>query len=165
VGVVSPARAASITPRVWWKGIGFSACRSTRPHFVRLGASILPILKMEWTRGTTGLELRMGTNVFVARDGRAGSSLPARLRMIVRRLARKTRRTRMGVVGQGGLRYSGMSGTGESFEYEKYQGAVGGGGCGSVGFGSIRIRVFEIESIYYLIIFYSFNSPSMCIGW
>jgi len=30
------------------------------------------------------------------------------------------------------------------------QGAVGGGGCGSVGFGTIRIRVFEIEIIYYL---------------
>jgi len=57
---VSSARAASITPRVCWKGIGFSACRSIRPHFVRLGASILPILKMEWTRSTTGLELRMG---------------------------------------------------------------------------------------------------------
>jgi len=30
------------------------------------------------------------------------------------------------------------------------RGAVGGGGCGSVDFGGICIRVCEIESIYYL---------------
>jgi len=30
---------------------------------------------------------------------------------------------------------------------------VGGGGCGSLDFGTIRIRVFGIESIYYLMFF------------
>jgi len=70
--------------------------------------------------------------------------------MIVRHLAQKARRTRAGVVGLGGFRYSSLSGTG-SLEYENPRGAVGGGGCGSVGFGNIRIRVFEIESIYYCI--------------
>jgi len=33
------------------------------------------------------------------------------------------------------------------------RGAVGGGGCGSVDFGDIRVRVCEIESISYLIFF------------
>jgi len=41
---------------------------------------------------------------------------------------------------------SGMSGIGGSHVHQKYQGS---GGWGSVGFGNIRIRVFEIESIYY----------------
>jgi len=58
--------------------------------------------------------LRMGTSVFVARVGRTRSYPPAHLRTSVRRLARKTRRTRMGVVDLGGFRYSGMSGIGES---------------------------------------------------
>jgi len=64
----------------------------------------------------------MATSVFVARVGRAGSSLPARLRMIVRRLAQKDRRIRAGVVGRGGFRYSSLSGMG-SLEHEKYQGS------------------------------------------
>jgi len=124
VGGLPSARAVSITPRVCWKGIGFSACRSTRPRFVRPGASILPILKMGWTRSIPRLELRMGTSAFVARDGRAESSLPARLRMIARRLAQKARRSRVGVVGRGGFRYSSLSGMG-SLEHEKYQGSIG----------------------------------------
>jgi len=66
----------------------------------------------------------MGTSVFVARVGRAESSLPARLRMIARRLAQKARRIRVGVVGLGGFRYSSLSGMG-SLEHEKYQGSSG----------------------------------------
>jgi len=66
----------------------------------------------------------MGTSVFVARAGRAESSLPVRLRMIVRHLAQKARQSRVGVVGLGGFRYSSLSGMG-SLEHETYQGSIG----------------------------------------
>jgi len=33
------------------------------------------------------------------------------------------------------------------------RGALGGGGCGSMDFGDIRVRVCEIESISYLMFF------------
>jgi hypothetical protein len=89
---------------------------TTRPRFVRLCARVLPILKMGRTSSIPGPVLRMGMSAIAGRVGRAGSYLPARLRMIVRRPARKTRRILMGVVGLGGFRYSPMS-----IEHQKYR--------------------------------------------
>jgi len=89
-----------------------------------------------------GVENIMGTSVFVAlvgrAGGRAGSSLPARLRMIVRRLARKTRRIRVGVVGR--IQVWVVWG---ALNMRNTRGVLGGGGCGSVDFGDIRIRVWD----------------------
>ena len=71
-GGVSSARAASIAPRVYSKGIDFSACRTIRPSIVRLYARVKRILRMGRARSIPGPELRMGTSAIAARVGRAG---------------------------------------------------------------------------------------------
>jgi len=93
-----------------------------------------------------GPELRMGTSVFVARDGRTGLCLPTRLHMSVRCLAGETRRNLMGVVEVGGFRYSEMWGMRISRK------AVGGGGYGGLGFGDMTFgldRKYLVSNVFF----------------